>query len=248
MGTGYLRVEAHTAYDAMPIPNATVTVSYPNGRIIYQGTTDENGQSPAFRLNAPDKKYTLMSNYKGVPYATYNVVIKAHGFVTRHINGVQIEDGETTILLEEMQPLSIGGVVETDDYIDIPEHALLNRESSLRAVPPPPAPEHGSDVMAAVDPPSVERVGTIGSGVRIPEFITVHLGHFSNTSARNVRVRFADYIKNVTSHEIYSTWPRNSLIANIHAIVTFTLNRLYTEWYRSRGYNFDITNSTKGWK
>jgi len=195
MGMGFLKVETHTAYDALPVPKAMVTVSYPNGRVIYQGTTDENGQSPLFRLAAPDKQYTLMPNYKGVPYSTYNVEIKAPGFVTLHIQGVQIEDTETTILLEEMTPLSVGGVVETDEYIDIPEHALLNRESSLRAVPPPPAPEHGTEVMAAVDP--APRVGTIGSGVRIPEFITVHLGHFSNTSARNVRVRFADYIKNM---------------------------------------------------
>lgn len=78
----------------------------------------------------------------------------------------------------------------------------------------------------------------------IPEFITVHLGR-PNAEARNVRVPFAQYIKNVASSEIYPTWPENALRANIYAEITFALNRIYTEYYRSRGYDFDITNSTQ---
>ena len=78
----------------------------------------------------------------------------------------------------------------------------------------------------------------------VPEFITVHLGK-PNTAARNVRVPFAQYIKNVASSEIYPTWPENALRANIYAEITFALNRVYTEHYRSRGYDFDITNSTQ---
>ncbi|HAX84297.1 MAG TPA: spore cortex-lytic protein [Ruminococcaceae bacterium] len=78
----------------------------------------------------------------------------------------------------------------------------------------------------------------------IPEFITVHLGR-PNAAARNVRVPFAQYIKNVASSEIYPTWPENALRANIYAEITFALNRIYTEYYRSRGYDFDITNSTQ---
>ena len=77
----------------------------------------------------------------------------------------------------------------------------------------------------------------------IPENITVHLGR-PTESARNVTVPFADYIKNVASSEIYPTWPENALRANILAQISFTLNRIYTEYYRSRGYDFDITNST----
>ena len=83
MGTGYLKVDVRSAYDALPIPNATVIISNPNGRVIYQGTTDESGVVGLFRLSAPDKKYTLMPNYKGIPYSTYNVVIRASGYVTR---------------------------------------------------------------------------------------------------------------------------------------------------------------------
>ena len=77
----------------------------------------------------------------------------------------------------------------------------------------------------------------------IPETITVHLGTPSS-SAENVTVSFADYIKNVASSEIYPTWPENAIRANIYAQISYALNRVYTEWYRARGYDFDITNST----
>ena len=77
----------------------------------------------------------------------------------------------------------------------------------------------------------------------IPEFITVHLGP-PDSAAQNVTVPFIDYIKNVASSEIYPTWPENALRANIYAIISYALNRVYTEYYRSRGYDFDITSST----
>ncbi len=79
--------------------------------------------------------------------------------------------------------------------------------------------------------------------VAIPNLITVHLGA-PNAAAANVQVSFPDYVKNAASSEIYPTWPDASLRANIYAIITFALNRIFTEWYRSRGYQFDITNST----
>ncbi|MBP3493375.1 MAG: peptidoglycan-binding protein [Oscillospiraceae bacterium] len=80
---------------------------------------------------------------------------------------------------------------------------------------------------------------------RIPEFITVHLGDPDDAAAPNIQVPFIDYIKNVASSEIYPTWPESALRANIYAQVTYALNRIYTEWYRSRGYDFDITSSTR---
>ena len=80
--------------------------------------------------------------------------------------------------------------------------------------------------------------------VFIPEIITVHLGSPTNTSAKNVNVNFIDYIKNVANSEICPTWPTNALKANIYAQISFVLNRVFTEWYRSRGYNYDITNHT----
>ena len=77
----------------------------------------------------------------------------------------------------------------------------------------------------------------------IPAQITVHLGP-PTASAANVTVSFADYVKNVASSEIYPTWEDSALVANILAIISFALNRVYTEFYRSRGYDFDITSST----
>lgn len=78
----------------------------------------------------------------------------------------------------------------------------------------------------------------------IPDYITVHLGNPNDSSAPNVRVPFIDYIKNVASSEIYPTWPDSALRANIYAQISYALNRVFTEFYRSRGYNFDITSST----
>ena len=77
----------------------------------------------------------------------------------------------------------------------------------------------------------------------VPQNITVHLGT-PTSDAANVTVSFADYVKNVASSEIYPTWEESALRANILAITSYALNRIYTEYYRSRGYDFDITNST----
>ena len=81
--------------------------------------------------------------------------------------------------------------------------------------------------------------------IRIPDYITAHLGAPNDASAPNVRVPFDEYIKNVASSEIYPTWPETALRANILAQISFALNRVYTEYYRARGYDFDITNNTQ---
>jgi peptidoglycan hydrolase-like protein with peptidoglycan-binding domain len=79
----------------------------------------------------------------------------------------------------------------------------------------------------------------------IPEFIIVHDGLPTDSSADNHYVLYTDYIKNVASHEVYSTWPEESLKANIYCILSYTMNRIYTEWYPSNGYDFTITSSTQ---
>ena len=79
--------------------------------------------------------------------------------------------------------------------------------------------------------------------ITIPEFITVHLGR-PEDNAQNITVSFPDYVKNVASGEIYPTWPEEALTANILAIISFALNRIFLRFYRSQGYDFDITNST----
>ena len=76
----------------------------------------------------------------------------------------------------------------------------------------------------------------------VPSTITVHLGA-PDSDARNITVPFTDYISNVAANELYPTWPKAALTANIYAIISFAMNRIYNEWYRSKGYNFDITSS-----
>lgn len=82
------------------------------------------------------------------------------------------------------------------------------------------------------------------SRVVIPETVVVHTGPPTDASAKNYYVPYKDYIKNVASSEIYATWPESTIVANVLAIMSFTLNRVYTEWYRNKGFNFTITNST----
>ena len=77
----------------------------------------------------------------------------------------------------------------------------------------------------------------------VPNNITVHLGK-PDEAVRNITIPFTNYISNVASSEIYPTWPISAIEANIYAIISFTMNRIYNEWYRSKGYNFDITSSS----
>jgi len=270
MGMGHLKVQVHTADDALPVENANVTIKDTFGRILYNLTTDSSGNTESVELYAPDKSQTLSPNAQGPYYGIYDVEIrKLPYFVTQIERGVQIFDGIDSVLPVNLVPSTTPSVEEINtNYIppnqlhsSAPRNQqgpsdpngssmqmnnvnngnsgssmqmnnanqvmpLINAEPSIQTDQPTPA----------VQPRTLEEV-------RIPDYITVHLGTPAS-NARNVRVKFTDYIKNVASSEIYPTWPDASLRANIHAIVTFALNRIYTEWYRSRGYNFDITNST----
>ena len=228
MGLGYLTVTARMGDDAIPVAGALVTVRDKRGEILYQVHTDENGNTGTFSLPAPDKEFTLSPEYARSSYASYDVEIAKAGYNTINVHDAQVYDTIESIQPFRMMPDPPGADPETE-HIFIPPPAVLN-----------PLGQSG-------------QVGAIGAGPRralnpdvvIPDFITVRLGRPNDTSARNVRVRFIDYIKNVTSSEIFPTWPVNSLISNIHAIVSFTLNRVYSEWYPSRGFNFNITNTTQ---
>lgn len=242
MGTGYLIVQVQTADGALPVGSAHVTLSAPDGAALYETYTDADGNTEPLTLPAPDKQYTLDPHYQKPAYSTWDVIVEKEGFVTAHIHAVEVVDTQTALLPVQMHPLVDEPSPQRDEYIDIPPIGLLLPDQEQVGPPSadfwPEAPQAGASPLAAS-----QTARTLGQ-VLIPDYITVHLGTPTNASARNVRVRFPDYIKNVASSEIYSTWPRNALIANIHAIVTFAINRVYTEWYRSRGFNFDITNST----
>ena len=220
MGLGTLVVLTTTADEALPIANAKISVTDNSGKLLFEGKTDANGVSASVSIEAPDVSLTLDPNYKKPAYSTVNVDITAPGFTSEHISGVEIVDTQIAHLPVNMQPLAPGS--KRDNYIDIGPIALLLQQQSS----------------------SVGANSGLGP-VFIPDYIRVKLGAPSNSNARIIRVKFSEYIKNVASREIYSTWPANSLRANIHAITTYALNRVYTEWYPAQGYAFDITNSTQ---
>ena len=226
MGTGFLEVITSTGGGTLPVPNARITV-FNGENILYELVTDENGIAETVPLEAPAVELTLDPEYMGIPYSVVDVKAEAEGFTTMIIHDVEILDTETSILPIDMPPsLEEGNVIE----LYTPPHNLVSDEQ--RAVERPPE-----------TPPNLET--RVLNEVIIPEFVIVHLGRPDNPNARNVRVPFKEYIKNSASHEIFSTWPPASLEANIYCIISFTLNRIFTEWYRVRGHRFDITNSTQ---
>ncbi|MCL2358103.1 MAG: carboxypeptidase-like regulatory domain-containing protein [Defluviitaleaceae bacterium] len=220
MGTGFLEVVAITAYDALPIAGAKVFV-LSGDEVLYELTTDESGITQKVALEAPAKELANDINFTGVAYSVCDVRVEAAGYETVKIHDVEILDTETSILPVHMPPKEAGG--ETYNLYT-PPHNLVSGEDRRMDVPPPMTIPDGHRVL---------------SEVVIPEFITVHLGR-PDRPARNVRVPFTEYVKNSASHEIYSTWPEASLEANIYCIISLTLNRIFTEWYRVRGFNFDI--------
>ncbi|MCL2107860.1 MAG: peptidoglycan-binding protein [Oscillospiraceae bacterium] len=224
MGVGYLRVQA-SAGGALPISDAEVTIKQrrADGVYSYKTHTDLDGKTEDVPMPGVSVNCTLTPGCKPPIYGFCDVDIAADGFVTMHIDGVEIVETQTAILPVNMFPLASEARPVTDVTIEIAPVSLEFCEGNCKFPPP---------------------IARASKEVFIPDYITVHLGRPLDTTAQNVRVPFIDYIKNVTSSEIYSTWPLESLKANVHAIVTFALNRIYTEWYPSRGYNFDITNST----
>ncbi len=237
MPTGKIVFVLRTAANALPINQGSITVTDEVGNTVFYEflNTANSGISREADLETPPKALSLDSGDVIRPYAIYNVNIRAEGNYRMEIDGIQLFEGSKTNLPIDLIPLP-QGVDSPDDaeiiIIKIPEHIL--RTDAPAPTPPPESRAVISEAIPAV---------IIGEGVFIPETITVHLGA-PDEAASNVTVPFTDYIKNVASSEIYPTWPEASLEANIIAQISLTLNRIYTEWYRSRGYNFDITNST----
>jgi peptidoglycan hydrolase-like protein with peptidoglycan-binding domain len=179
------------------------------------------------------------------------VEVQHPNFQTVTVHNVEILDGTASVLPVRMHPIVPGRVtflgepvqnavfISNDiDNIDDSEETIFGNFDDIFISAP-----------AVVTADQSSRIGSNTTNpirrVFVPTFITVHLGTPQQTSARNVRVPFVEYIANVASSEIFPTWPASSLRANIHAIISFTLNRVYTEWYRTRGLNFDITNTTQ---
>lgn len=223
MGMGNLLIQARTADKALPLGNVRIRIWDQRGSLLYDLLTDESGEAGPITLFAVDRSLSEDQNYRGTPYSVYNLSAEADGFESLYIRGVKMFDGETAIQPIELLPATGVRGTPATRTIDLGKQGVELNE---------PRNQQGTDVSPRV----------FGE-VIIPDPITVHLGTPS-ASAQNVRVGFTDYIKNVASSEIYPTWPDSALRANIYAIISFVLNRVFTEWYRSKGYNFDITSST----
>lgn len=225
---GSLLINVTSTLALLPISNAKISISYTgeNTPVLEELFTDSSGQSDNISLPAPNPELSQFPQ-EIRPYSEYDISVSAEGYYPLTITGSQIFAGSNAIQNIRLTPVEF---TETASDIIIPDHTLYGNF-------PPKIPE------AEIKP--VDESGEIVlSRVVIPEYIIVHDGVPDDASAPNYYIPYKDYIKNVASCEIYSTWPESTLYANILCIMSFALNRVYTEWYRNRGYDFTITSST----
>ena len=226
---GRLQINVTANVGLIPIPDASITISYTGepDSTLETLTTDSSGQTETVSLNAPPLEYSLTPN-SPMPYSEYTLNVTAPGYEPVTISGVEVLPDVTA-----MQNIAMVPTEMTQDDLEtivIPDHTLYGDY-------PPKIPE---DEIKPMD----ESGEIVLSRVVIPEYIIVHDGVPSDPTAANYYVRYRDYIKNVVSSEIYATWPESAIYANTLAIMSFTLNRVYTEWYRNKVYNFTISSST----
>ena len=228
MGKGYLKIKTVTESGAIPVGNASITISDKDNKVIYKGKTNEVGDAYIVELEAPDKWHMEDPYAPGPRHGDYKVLVSAPGFISMSYDGVMVFDTSTSILKVELEPVVIGQENEIK-HINI---------GGVKLDDP------GEIQQAEFDEPS-----QFGSMTRmlpevvIPNYIRVHLGRMERP-ASVVNIPFIEYIKNVTSHEIFDEWPEEAIIANVYCIISLTLNRIFTEFYRKRGFNFDITSET----
>ena len=228
--TGNLNVIVTGTDSYSPLSSATIEIANtgePN-RILESITTDQNGQTGYIELSAPPREYS-MEPTDNQPYSEYNVKISAPGYQEGLVSGVQIFSGENGLQSIVLQPSE-----QTPDYVYNP--IVIGGHTLWEYYPP--------KIAEPEIKPLAESGEIVLSRVVVPETIVVHDGVPGDSTATDYYVPYIDYIKNVACCEIYSTWPESTIEANILAIMSFTLNRVYTEWYRNKGYNFTITSST----
>ncbi len=226
---GSLRISVISTIGYIPVEGASVSIAYTTEpeTIVATETTDSSGTTDIIQLSAP--AFALSQEPSEIqPYTDYNITVEAEGYEPVLVTGAEIFPNELSIQLIRMIPLQMAQGEE--EIVSIPVHTLFGEY-------PPKIPEEEIKPMA-------ESGEIVLSRVVIPEYVIVHDGVPNDSTAPNYWVRYKDYIKNVASCEIYSTWPEATIYANILAIMSFTLNRVYTEWYRNQGYDFTITSST----
>ena len=227
--TGTLRIQLTNRSNGIPVEGAKISVSYTGNpsQIIEEVRSDDSGNTETLTLDAPPLEYSMQPSEQQ-PYSEYTIQITAPGYRGITVSAIDILPGEAAIQNVTMDREDAPG--NPIDTIVIPAHTLYGDY-------PPKIPE---DEIKAMD----ESGEIVLSRVVIPEYVVVHDGAPSDSTANDYYVRYRDYIKNVASSEIYATWPAATIRANVLAIMSFTLNRVYTEWYRGKGYNFTITSST----
>jgi hypothetical protein len=222
MATGKLIVRDYMDSVGQPLEGANVRITGASGS--YDLVTDAAGQTEPMTLYAPEEPLSETPDPGAMPYSTYTVEVSKNGVNPMVITGVEVFPGVTSY---------------QDVYLSTPDDS--NAETKAINLP-----EWQVGMYPAKVPEAMEKSTTrVLSQVLVPEYVIVHDGMPSNPSAANYTVPFIDYIKNVASCEIYPTWRVEALRANIHAIISLTLSRVYTEWYRSKGYNFTITSTTE---
>lgn len=226
---GRLQVNVTANVGQVPIENASITISFTGepDSAMENLSTDSSGQTETIDLRTPPLPYSLTPN-SPMPYSEYTVSVTAPGYEPVIVSGVEVLPDVTAVQNIEMTPTEVSE--DAEEIIAIPDHTLYGDY-------PPKIPE---DEIKPMD----ESGEIVLSRVVIPEYIIVHDGVPADSTAPNYYVRYRDYIKNIVSSEIYATWPESAIYANTLAIMSFTLNRVYTEWYRNQGYNFTITSST----
>ena len=240
MQDGFLTVNVVDSRTNSPIQGATVNIystpteSGQSQTTVYSNLkSDISGQVTNLSLPAPDISYSQQpSDVK--PYSEYTVEVIANGYETVVINGTQLfatVESRQGVPMGERQRSRLSYSRQNEVIFNIPANTLWGNF-------PPKIPE--SDLKPLPAPTGF----VVLDNTVVPEFIVVHDGLPEDTSAQNYWIPFKDYIKNVAASEIYSTWPTQTIYSNVIAIISFTLNRVYTEWYRSKGYSFTITSST----
>lgn len=228
--TGRLQVNVTSQDTSRPVSDATVSISYTGvpDSMLEQLTTDSSGQTETIDLAAPPLEYSLNEANEEQPYSEYTIQIDAPGYESVSVAGAEILPTIKAIQNIALPPLRPAGP-EGEVFV-IPAHTLYG--------------SYPAKIPEAEIKPVTETGEIVLSRVVVPEYIVVHDGSPRDSTAKDYYVKYKDYIKNVASSEIYATWPADTIRANVLAIMSFTLNRVYTEWYRNRGYDFTITSST----
>ena len=218
-GKGELQINVTSTLDSHPIAEARISISYTGvpEQTLEQVTTDSSGQSEVLTLDAPPEEWSLDPNNERQPYSEYTLDVSAPGYEPVSIAGTEILANVKAIQNIRMRPSDTGG--EEEEVFVIAAHTLYG--------------DYPPKIAEDEIKPTNESGEIVLSRVVVPEYIVVHDGSPRDTTATNYYVKYKDYIKNVASSEIYATWPANTIRANVLAIMSFTLNRVYTEWYRN---------------